>query len=336
MSKLDNFYWNPNKSLTKNRNIMFFIGPRGVGKTYGIKKWCIKRFIKYDEQFIYMRRHESELETVSTLFNDLFGDEDFEGYNFRVAGREMQIKKDTDEDWSVMGFILALSTSYKFKATSYPKVKYLFYDEFLYEKGDVNKELKQEINKFFNVLETVFRNRPFKVFMVGNATTFETCYKYGLGLQEPYDSNIWYHKTKPIMVEKVENPAYLQAKKDSVLGQLVKGTEYENYAIDNNFFYDNKSYIKKKKGNFRYVLGFYYKGVKYAIFTDDEKCIIDKTNVEPGYIIKDEDMDKENLRVLFGTHPVIRYLKKFYNVGCMFYQNMEVKTALHGLFYKIL
>ena len=315
-------WWTPNKTLTKNRDLMFLIGSRGVGKTYGCKKWCINRYINYGEQWAYTRRYETELGNVNTLFNDLSNDPDFEGYSFRVLSNTdfhncFWLKRPNSEVWEPMGFYIALSTSYQFKATSYPNVKNLIFDEFLYEKGSYARELKGELNQFFNLLETIFRLRDFRVFMLGNATTFETCYKYGLGLQEPYNSDIWYHKTKSILVEKIVNEKYIQAKRD-------------------NFAYDSKSFIKKKKGNYRYIMGFYYKGKKFGIYTNYVQCIVDLTDKEPDYIIKDEDMDKDGIKLLQKKHPVIKYLSKYYNHGVMYYQNMEVKTYLHKLFMTLL
>ena len=40
--------------LSRNAILNFIIGERGVGKSYGIKKYVIKRFLKYNKQFIYL------------------------------------------------------------------------------------------------------------------------------------------------------------------------------------------------------------------------------------------------------------------------------------------
>lgn len=346
--ELDNkIFWTPDKTITKGRNIMFFIGPRGVGKTYGVKKWCVKQYLKKGEQFCYMRRYESELETISTLFNDFkdnkeFGpDKDFIGYDFKVESTKdfknaFWVKRPNSEEWEVMGFYMALSTSYHFKATSYPKTRNLIYDEFLYEKGDYSRELKQELNKWFNVLETIFRLSDFRAFMLGNATTFETCYKYGLGLQEPYGSDVWLHKTKPILVEKIDNPKYIIAKKQSLIGQLAEGTEFESYAINNSFIFDSKSFIRKKKGNYRFIMSFYYRGKTYGLYTNYVQCVVDKCDKQAEYVINDKDLDKDSIAFLQRQHPITIALRKYYNKGMLFYQNMEVKTSLHELFQKIL
>lgn len=39
----------------------FILTNRGFGKSYGAKQRCIDRFLKYGEQFVYVRRYKTEL-----------------------------------------------------------------------------------------------------------------------------------------------------------------------------------------------------------------------------------------------------------------------------------
>ena len=50
-------FYDYNKVLSYNAMFNFIIGERGVGKTFGAKKFCINRFLKYGEQFVYIRRY---------------------------------------------------------------------------------------------------------------------------------------------------------------------------------------------------------------------------------------------------------------------------------------
>ena len=38
-------YWDINNSLSYNRLFNFIVGARGVGKTYGAKRWAINSFM---------------------------------------------------------------------------------------------------------------------------------------------------------------------------------------------------------------------------------------------------------------------------------------------------
>ena len=55
-------YWDIGKTLSHNCLFNFITGPRGSGKTYGAKKFVTNRFIKYGEQFIYLRRYKTEFD----------------------------------------------------------------------------------------------------------------------------------------------------------------------------------------------------------------------------------------------------------------------------------
>ena len=57
-------WYNPQKMLSYNQYLNFVIGGRGIGKTFAIKKYLLKRFIEKGHQFIYLRRNKSELDRI--------------------------------------------------------------------------------------------------------------------------------------------------------------------------------------------------------------------------------------------------------------------------------
>lgn len=57
----DNIFLDFNKPLSYNALLTFIITERGLGKSYGSKKFVAKRFIKTDKQFVYIRRYKAEL-----------------------------------------------------------------------------------------------------------------------------------------------------------------------------------------------------------------------------------------------------------------------------------
>ena len=257
----------------------------------------------------------------------------FPGWEFKVVGNDFFIKPEDSESWDLLGCAMALSKSHQFKGSSYPNVSEIYFDEFMAEVGC--RELKKEVNKLFNLIETVFRFRTPCVVLLGNATTFEgTQYKYELGLQAPYNSDVWFHPDKPIAVVMATNSRYIEKKKKSKFGKLVAGTSYETGMIDNKFYGDSSSFIKKKKGQYRFVFSFYYNGDIFGAFTNGKNVIIDKSNIKPDFQIYDPEMDKE-ARIIKKSHPTIRRLSKYAELGCLFYQNAQIKAKLHKLFLKI-
>lgn len=331
---IDNIHWSVDIVNTKQRNVNFIIGERGVGKTYTTLKYCIKRALRYGEEFFYMRRLLSELDTVKDLFDPLILNNEFPGVIFSVKGNDFYA------DGKVIGHWGSLSTSNKFKGTAYPLVKYLIYDEFLAEKG-ATKELKKEVHKFYNMLETLFRNRDFKVYLLANATTFECCYKYEMGLKLPYgDNEFWYHPKKSILVQLVKNEPYREAKMASPLGKLIEDTSYAEYAVFNNFYMDSYAFVKKRSGTHYQILSFSYRGRNYGLYISrfEKNMVIDYSCRKlPDYQIKDIDMTEEGIRLLSkSSHPVFRYMRAYQDTGHLNYQSMEIKTQLYELLFKIL
>ena len=70
MSKEVEFY-DYNRIKSYNALFNFILSPRGNGKTYGAKKFVIKRFLKYGEQFIYVRRYKTEFKKLKLFFDDI-------------------------------------------------------------------------------------------------------------------------------------------------------------------------------------------------------------------------------------------------------------------------
>jgi predicted AAA+ superfamily ATPase len=97
-------YYDPNKMLSYNRILNFIIGARGIGKSYSMKVYPIKRFLKYGEQFIYVRRYKPELKKVTQYFDNI--KHEFPNHEFKVKGREFYIDGKLC-GWSIPPFHLA-------------------------------------------------------------------------------------------------------------------------------------------------------------------------------------------------------------------------------------
>lgn len=64
-------YYDFGLTLSKNALINFILSHRGVGKTFGFKKYAINDFLKTGKQFMYVRRFKSELKTIHS-FSPIF------------------------------------------------------------------------------------------------------------------------------------------------------------------------------------------------------------------------------------------------------------------------
>lgn len=167
-------YINTDQFQTKDYPMTYIIGARGVGKTVNSLALNLKRCYQQHTQFIYLRRFQTEIDTLGLplkLLTELVGEE---------------ITKDTIKDDSgrisnmllVNGrpvcYLLALSVAAKYKSNDYSNVDNVIYDEFI----DIRKrELKNETTLFINFMMTVFRDfSKYRVLFLANATDIFNCY----------------------------------------------------------------------------------------------------------------------------------------------------------------
>ena len=108
----------------------FVIGERGCGKTFNAKVAMLKKFLKTGEQFIYLRRYKTELDTsLATFWNDLQSHDYFKDHSLKV--KKSKLLTEFTCDGKVCGYAVPLSTSNILKSTAFPKVKTIIFDEFI-------------------------------------------------------------------------------------------------------------------------------------------------------------------------------------------------------------
>lgn len=328
-------YFDIHPILTYNALINFIIGERGVGKTYGCKKFCIADFIKNGNQFVYVRRYETELkESCDGFFDGLIKNKEFEGHEFKVVKK----KKTTIFmcDGEIMGFGMTLSTASQLKSKEYPSVKNLIYDEFIIDKG-VYHYLQNEVNNFLDICETLFRLRDFRAFLLGNAINRVNPFFNYFKIDMPYNSTIKTYKDGAILVCYVKNEVYREVKKNTRFGHLIDGTEYGRYAIDNEWLHENKTFIGKRpeKAKFYFTLKF---GLdNFGIWADNNSNrIYISTAYDPKcpiiFTVSPNDHNENTKLVSFRRSDFFKNLIEHYRMGDLYFESQKVKNILIPLF----
>lgn len=242
------------------------------GKSYGSKKFVAKRFIKKHKQFVYLRRYKTELKQammkngIPVFFDQIKNDPDLKGHTFSNKNDTMYI------DNQLCGFAMPLSIANILKSSSYEDVDTIIFDEFLIDKGNYHY-LQNEVVQLLDVIETVARLRDIRVIFLGNAISITNPYFTFFNLSLPYNSEVNIAKRDNqgnplIIVYYAKNQAYRDVKKQSRFGQLINGTDYGNYAIDNEFLRDSKAFIKKKTKNCRFYFILVINGKHYGVWSD--------------------------------------------------------------------
>lgn len=313
-------YWDINKALSYQCLFNFVVGARGVGKTYGAKKWAIKSFLKSGKQFVYVRRYREELKKIKLFFDDIA--DEFPDAKFKVAPPNFIIND------KIAGNCMSLSTAKIEKSTPYPKVDKIIFDEFILDKG-FHRYLPDEVTNFLELYNTVSRYRDVTVFFLSNALTVTNPYFMYFDIALPYGKNI--KASGDILIEMVKDAEFEEKVKESRFAKLVAGTPYANYAIDNDFLRDDKKFIAKKTDRARYVFTLAYKGEMYGVWID--------YNAGLEYISKDVDKSckvtysvtledhSPNMMLLKGKKScLVEQFVKYYKLGLVRFETMNIKN----------
>lgn len=258
--KFDPIYWSPDKLLSYNKLFNFVIGNRGGGKSFAGKRIAINNFLKKGEQFVYVRRYRNEFEFIGTFFSDI--EEFYPEHTFEVRAGKFYC------DEEVMGYYIPLSLSSKYKSNSYPNVSFIIFDEFIIDKGRISY-LKDEVTVFLDLYETIARMRDVRVLFISNAIS--SVNPYFLYFKIAINRETKFFRSQEIVCEYYKGDEYTNKKKETRFGRLISGTAYGDYAIENEFFKDNKEFIEKSKGNLAPILNIKYARKRFSVwYSKDE------------------------------------------------------------------
>lgn len=323
-------FYSYEKLKSYNALLNFIVAERGVGKTYGAIKEVVTDFLKNGNQFIYVRRYKTELaQCINTFWDALINEGEFEEH-------ELKTKKVKDGaqffiDGRLCGFAVPLSTSAILKSTSFPQVRTIVFDEFIITKS-VYHYLQDEVTQMLELVETVFRLRDNgRVWFLGNATTSTNPYFDYFRLSVPYQSEFKTFKDGLILVNYVKNEAYREAKKKTRFGQLIDGTHYGDYAIDNEFLLDSKSFVFKRPSNSRFMYVVKVREQMYGVWSDDEGVMYISRDYDPNckavMAITEEDHDENTL--YFGRmNPLVKAIVDKYREGDLRFDDQVVKFRM--------
>ena len=154
------------------------VGARGVGKTYGLMKYCLE----HERKFIYMRRLKSQLEQCASNAGNPFKKLNSDlGLNVKPKGTNGNVIFSEQDKTIALG--VALSTVANVRGFDYSDYDMIIFDEAVASEGE--RPISHEFNAFLNFYETVNRNRelsgesPVQAVLLGNANRLTNPYYSG-------------------------------------------------------------------------------------------------------------------------------------------------------------
>ena len=337
----DKIYYDYQRVLSYNALMTYIIGERGVGKSYGAKEFVADRFINKGKQFVYLRRYKTELKEAMMkkghpiFFEQIVYNEDGTK-NKKYENHKLTNKNDTMYiDDKLCGFAMPLSIANILKSSTYNNVDMIIFDEFIIDKGCYHY-LQNEVEQLLDVIETVGRLRDIRIIFLGNAISITNPYFTYFNLSLPYNSDIVVskkdNKGNPlIIVNYIKNLKYREVKKQSRFGQLIDGTEYGKYAIDNEFLRDSKSFIRKKSKTSKFYFILVINGKHYGVWCDYKDGLMFISNdYDPNcpviFSINPDDHNENTLLIRCRTSPFFKSIIEHYRLARLYFENQQIKN----------
>lgn len=243
------------KAFSFGTNIVAFIGARGFGKTYGSKKYCLKRSFRNNLKFLFLRDNELALKEITdndclNYLKDIKKDDQLKKF---FKGKDISFKtRILEVDEKLLGYFYATSTYYNLKGNEFSDVDIIVFDEFIKEKGQAQRG--NRAGAFLNMVETVLRLKTkAKIILTANALDRgdEILDILGVNINKGY--GFYVNRDRPPATVCVyyccNSASFEEAKLKSISGALASGTAYGGNLIKNEFASnDINLYDERPKG----------------------------------------------------------------------------------------
>lgn len=326
-------WYNYDRINSYNGFFHFILTNRGYGKSFGAKKRCIDRFLKYGEQFVYVRRYKTELKKISKYFDDIKNE--YKGHEFEVKGRTFYI------DGKICGYAIPLSTSLIEKSNPYPNVCTIVFDEFIIDKGHL-RYLENEVEVMLELVSTICRKRDnVRVYFLANNVSEVNPYFTYFNIKLPDGNIIKTFNEGTIVVEKNTDNVFMEEMKATKFGRLVKGTKYGDYSIENKSLRDSDTFIEKLPlKNCTPLSNIIFNNQQVQVWLDRKNnyYYVNQKIVKDTEVITLESSDHTESSILNAKSirfTILDDVIKSFQVGLVRFENQQVKHIMYDIFKKL-
>lgn len=291
----------------------------------------LNKFLKNGEEFVYVRRYKTELDSaLNNFWTDIQENGYFEDYCLEVKKNKMITKFTCDGE--VCGYAIPLSTSNILKSTAFPKVKTIIFDEYMLDNSGTYRYLRGEVEMMLDFIETIGRLRDIQVIFLGNNTSFYGCpYTAYFNLELPYNSEFKTFKDGTIVVNYIKNEAYREAKRNSKFGKLVQGTNWGDYAIDNKSLRDNFYFIEKKPHNAKFYGVMIINGTPIGIWDGKNGYLYLSQDYDPNtvskFVFDYNDHTENTIFTNARENFYLSYCVRAYKQGWLRFESQKIKSS---------
>lgn len=320
-------YYNINTPLSYNDIYLYIItGGRGIGKTTGVLWYCVNRYKKYGEQFVYVRRYKNELKKCKQVLNNIV--EGVTTLGMGDGAYEFLI------DRKRIGFAFALSVQQALKSgIDGSNVTNIVFDEGVLMRGGLLRYLDKDVEMFFELISTIVRDRKnYRIWILGNnLDIFNPYYAY---FNIPRFVDRYIDTKRGLYCEEIPTSSLLLEKEtDTPLFKLTKGTTYHDYHYNNKILIKEKPNIDKKTNSDKLIARIVYNDITLNMYLRDrDKLYIElknkiiKDNI--SYIIIENGKPNYYYAQLYRQSPLRKVVNMCYYNKDVSYNNEKAYSVM--------
>lgn len=330
--------------LPRNADVNMIIGARGLGKTYGVRKWMIEDYLKNGYCFVEVTRFREENNDVAAnYFDRITEDNIFPDYEFRVRNKVAEIRRTGDKEWKTCGYFIPLSLQQQKKKSTYVNVRNICMDEIIIDPDDrYHHYLKNEYEQLAKLVDTVTRERADdtklrkpRIFLLGNACDAFNPYFQHYDVPLEPDFGLQWLGGKTCLFDYVRNDEYAEQKtKNTVSGRMLKNNN--DMTAKNRFKHHDTDFIEKPHEHSKLNYVFRWMGNEYGVNVD-LRCgyVFISSKYDGGtrvpYFAITRDDNRLNYLTANMAKDLIRNLTSYYALGYLRYDAVETQHAVSEL-----
>lgn len=245
-------YYDWQKTMSYDAELSMIIGARGIGKTYGLRKFCINECIKKGYRYCEIVRYQNALKSFkSGYFDKMATNDEFCDFDFKVEKDFglYRAKNDKDGKWVKLVYFLALTAEQNYKTQTFAQIKRIIFDEFIIDRHDRYKRyLQNEVSKLGNLIDTVSRERADedcikpRVYLLGNSLDAFNPYFIRYNVTLPTLKGFSWYDKKRVLLHYVDSADYSRDKGlKTVAGHILQGLASGDVSTKTNFCYPTKA-----------------------------------------------------------------------------------------------
>lgn len=324
--------------LSYNCPVNVIITERGKGKSFQVKKYIVDKYKKKKEKFLYLRRYENELKNVFEKSDLKDEKNEFDFFNnikhlFPNVNLKSKNRKFYYND-VCFGLAKRITEYQDLKSSDFTDITTIIIDEYFIEPGR-RSYLPSEGMILMNLFDTVARNRDrnkIRIFILGNSVPDLELSPLFLffNLSLPFNKTIKTFKNNLIALEYSKNSNFSKQRSNTFIGELAKGTPYDDYAVQNKIINKNNDFIAKKSKYAKFRFSFIFKGQSYGVWISSKEGRIyiskDISDLRYQYALTLEDQSI-NTMLVKGCRNFAhwRFLIDNFKLANIYYESNKLK-----------